>query len=75
MAPVLHRDNFVHSNHATVADLIAAMVAVFGAAQVPHQTRPVAGGGIEYVPHQPLPVGDPNAAQKLYLIDGFEYLF
>ena len=69
----MDRDNFVHSNHATVADLIAAMVAVFGAAQVPHQTRPVAGGGIEYVPHQPLPVGDPNAAQKLYLIDGFEY--
>ena len=70
---LLDHDNVVHSNHSTVTDLIDAMVAVFGAADVPFQTRPVAGGGIDYVPHQPLPVGAPNAAKKLYLIDGFQY--
>jgi hypothetical protein len=69
----LDRDNVVHSNHSTITDLVEAMVAVFGAAEVPFQTRPVTGGGIEYVPHQPLPIGDANAAQKLYIIDGSEY--
>jgi len=67
------RDGVVHSNHSTVTDLIDAMVAVFGTADVPFQTRPAAGGGIDYVPHQPLPIGDANAAKKLYLIDGAQY--
>ncbi|HEY2963438.1 MAG TPA: protein-arginine deiminase family protein [Pyrinomonadaceae bacterium] len=67
------RDDVVHANHSTVTDVIDAMVAVFGAAEVPVQRRTISSGGFDYIPHQPLPAGDANAAKKLYLIDGFEY--
>lgn len=69
----LDRDNILHANHSTVSDVIEAMEAAFGAARVPVQRLPVVGGGNEYVAHQPLPGGAPNAAETLYLINGSEY--
>jgi hypothetical protein len=67
------RDGVVHANHSTVDDVVEAMKAIFGAAEVPVQTRTIASGGFDYVAHQPLPAADANAAKKLYLIDGFQY--
>jgi hypothetical protein len=60
-------------NHPTVADLIAGVTASLGAARVAVATRAVSGGGVEFVPHRPLPPGDAAAAKALYLIDGDLY--
>src|SRR5262249_44931082 len=60
-------------NHATIADLIEGMTAALGAARVPVRTTPVSGGGIEFVPHQPLRAGEADAAKGLYIISGAAY--
>jgi Protein-arginine deiminase (PAD) len=60
-------------NHPTIADLVEGMTAALGAGRVPVGTRPVAGGGSEFVPHQPLPLGEPDRADGVYIIDGSQY--
>ena len=62
-----------NGNHPTVADLVEGMTAALGASRVPVRTRPVSGGGTEFIPHQPLPPLEPDRADGLYIIDGPAY--